>query len=472
MARAVLTAAAQGVSVGGGTWGKAHQVPGLAALATAHADFIGALSCVSPGNCAAGGSYVTPANGFGGEAFVATQTGGVWGKAEEVPGTASLNAGDGGADVASISCRSAGNCSAGGEYVEKSGGSQAFVVTEVNGVWGTAEEAPGTATLNTGDGAQINWVSCGSPGNCSAVGQYSDGALAPLDQVFAVDEMNGTWGTAQQIPGTATLNAGAGADVNSLSCPSPGNCSAGGYYADASNHLQAFVVSEVNGTWGTAMEVPGTATLNIGGDADISSVSCPSPGNCSADGSYASSRRRQQAFVISEINGVWGTAQKVPGIGTLTHGAAQLSFVSCPSGGNCSAAGGYTDTAGNSQPFVVSEASGAWGKAEEVPGTATLSSGGSAQVDSLSCASPGNCGAAGSYSLPCQGIQCIDQQAFVVSEVNGIWGNATEVPGTATLNGGNDAAAGPLSCTAPGKCTAAGSYTTSSAQPAFVVSEK
>jgi hypothetical protein len=127
--------------------------------------------------------------------------------------------------------------------------------------------------------------------------------------------------------------------------------------------------------------------------------------------------------------------------------------VSCPSGGNCSAAGGYTDTAGNSPPFVVSEASGAWGKAEEVPGTATLSSGGSALVDSLSCASPGNCGAAGSYSLPCQGIQCIDQQAFVLSEVNGIWGNAIEVPGTATLNGGNDAAAGPLSCTAPGKCT-------------------
>jgi hypothetical protein len=30
------------------------------------------------------------------------------------------------------------------------------------------------------------------------VGEYSDGALRPLDQVFAVDEVNGTWGTARQ----------------------------------------------------------------------------------------------------------------------------------------------------------------------------------------------------------------------------------------------------------------------------------
>ena len=52
-----------------------------------------------------------------------------------------------------------------------------------------------------------------------------------------------------------------------MSCASAGNCSAGGYYTDSSGHLQAFVVSEVNGTWGTPMEVPGTAALNQGGYA-------------------------------------------------------------------------------------------------------------------------------------------------------------------------------------------------------------
>ena len=183
-------------------------------------------------------------------------------------------------------------------------------------------------------------------------------------------------------------------------------------------------------------------------------------------------RQRQQAFVVGEVNGAWGTAREVPGTGTLNAGGfAEVSSVSCASAGNCSAAGSYTDSASATQVFVADEARGTWKKAEEVPGAATLSGGNGAQIGSLSCASAGNCSAAGSHFLPCHSIQCVDQQAFVVSEVNGTWGNAIEVPGTATLNSGNNATAGPLSCTAPGKCTAVGHYITQSTQPAFVVSE-
>jgi hypothetical protein len=466
-------AAAGGARASGGTWGAAGQIPGLSALATRHIAEVFTMSCASPGNCGAGGLYVTPANGSGGEAFVANQTGGVWGQAEEVPGMASLELGDGGAAVDSISCPSVGTCGAGGEYVDSTGGQQAFVADEVNGVWGTAEEAPGTAALNTGNGAGINAVSCGSPGNCSAVGQYSDGALVPLDQVFAIDEVNGTWGSAQPIPGTVALNTGQDANVTALSCPTPGNCGAGGYYADASGHWQAFVVSEVNGTWGTAIEVPGTAALNHR-DASINSVSCASPGNCSAGGYYSQNSRLVQAFAVSEISGVWGTAREVPGTGTLNAGgSAQVSSVSCPSAGNCSAAGDYTDASHNGQPFVVSQVGGTWRKAEQVPGTATLSGGGGAGLSQVSCASPGNCGAVGAYFVPCTGTQCLDQQALVVSEVNGTWGNAIEVPKTATLNGGNDAATNAVSCTAPGKCSAGGFYSVNGAsERAFVVSER
>jgi hypothetical protein len=60
------------------------------------------------------------------------------------------------------------------------------------------------------------------------------------------------------------------------------------------------VVSQANGTWGAAIEVPGTAALNRGGDAEIASVSCASPGNCSAGGHYTESSRNRQAFVVSE----------------------------------------------------------------------------------------------------------------------------------------------------------------------------
>ena len=40
---------------------------------------------------------------------------------------------------------------------------------------------------------------------------------------------------------------------------------------------QAFVVSQAHGTWGKAVEVPGTAALNKDGLAGIGSLSCASP---------------------------------------------------------------------------------------------------------------------------------------------------------------------------------------------------
>jgi hypothetical protein len=82
-----------------------------------------------------------------------------------------------------------------------------------------------------------------------------------------------------------------------MSCASPGNCSAGGFYTGSGVTRHAFVVSETGGTWGTAQEV--AAALNKGGNAQVSSVSCPSAGNCGAGGQYRG-RVKEQAFVIGE----------------------------------------------------------------------------------------------------------------------------------------------------------------------------
>jgi hypothetical protein len=114
--------------------------------------------------------------------------------------------------------------------------------------------------------------------------------------------MNGTWGTAQEVPGTALLNTGGHAAITSVSCASAGNCSAGGYYTDSSDNEQAFVVSKADGTWGIAQEVPGTAVLNTGGHALIYSLSCPSAGNCGGARVYRDSGGNYQPFVVSETN--------------------------------------------------------------------------------------------------------------------------------------------------------------------------
>ena len=170
-----------------------------------------------------------------------TERNGTWGNAKQVPGSAALNLG-GFAYVASLSCPSAGDCSAGGQYTDHSGHDQAFIVGEKNGRWGDAKQVPGTASLNKGGGAQITSLSCASPGNCGAGGVYTDGS--GRGQVFVVDESNGTWDIAQQVPGTAGLNKGGNAQIAAVSCASVSHCGAGGFYVDNSGRLQAFVVSE------------------------------------------------------------------------------------------------------------------------------------------------------------------------------------------------------------------------------------
>jgi hypothetical protein len=254
-----------------------------------------------------------------------------------------LNAG-GNAVINSVSCASAGNCTAGGFYAPRFSRLQAFAVSETNGVWGTAQEV--AAALNTGGAAVINSVSCGSAGNCSAGGFYTDSSGNA--QAFGVSSRNGAWGTAKEIPGSGTLNKGGQVQIDSVSCAKAGNCSAGGHYLSSSGRAQGFVVTETTGTWGSLQKV--AVALNTGHFAAINSVSCASAGNCSAGGSYTPSSGPAPAFVVNQTNGTWGLVQKVAT--ALNTGGAANNSVSCPSAGHCSAGGYITDGA---QAFVVGE---------------------------------------------------------------------------------------------------------------------
>jgi hypothetical protein len=109
------------------------------------------------------------------------------------------------------------------------------------GTWQKAIEVPGTGALNQGSAAQVGSVSCASAGNCAAGGGYTDSLTRPA---FVASEVNGTWHAAIEVPGTATLNQGGLAMIFSVSCAMAGRCAAGGYYQDASGHVQAFVVNE------------------------------------------------------------------------------------------------------------------------------------------------------------------------------------------------------------------------------------
>ena len=83
---------------------------------------------------------------------MAVERNGRWGTAVQVPGLAALNKGGGDTRVLTVSCGSAGNCAAGGLYLDRSHRYQRFVAGEDHGAWGPAIPVPGLAALNKGTG--------------------------------------------------------------------------------------------------------------------------------------------------------------------------------------------------------------------------------------------------------------------------------------------------------------------------------
>lgn len=443
-------------------WGNAIAIPGTVSLNAGNEAHVTSISCPAPGSCAAVGDYAQ--NGFGKQqAFLVNRVNGTWRTAREIPGTGELNTG-GVAESTGVSCASAGNCSATGGYAAGKGSrgqGRSFLADQLNGIWHIARRA--SEPVNSVGGAFLNAISCPSTGNCSAVGDYID---SHGQDAFVISQVHGTWGSAEQMPGFAALNQG-GSSTDLVSCASPGNCSAGGYFTDGSFAVQAFVVDQVNGTWGAAREVPGTAYLNDGGFATLDSISCPSPGNCGAVGNYSDSSGIQHAFTIDRVNGAWRTARPLPGAAALPGGHAGASVISCASAGNCSAGGVSFDSAFTfNQAFVASEVNGIWRNPVELPGSGALNAGGFASIAAISCATPANCSAGGDYT-DASG----NQEPLVATQVNGAWKRAIEIPGIRTLNVGGISFVTALSCATPVHCSAVGGYANQTGGQVFVADQ-
>jgi hypothetical protein len=345
-AQAQVTAGAAAL---GGIWGSARELPGLGSLNVNEGASVLSVSCATPTNCGAGGRY-SDVNGQL-QPFVTSELNGRW-HTVEVPVIGLANSGNG--ETVSVSCPTATSCSAGGYYTDDSSQMQAFVVTERNGAWRNGEEVPGLREMNAGGNAMINSVSCWAAGSCVASGFYTD--QAGHQQGFVVFERAGRWRAATTVPGLARLNRGGSAQIYTVSCAA-GGCTAAGWYAGSAGHRQAVVASERGGKWGKAAAVPGLARLNRGGFADVVSVSCPTAVSCGATGLYTDGRGHTQSFVATRNSGRWGSALEIPGLARLNVGGdAESSSASCWATGGYSGVGVY-EVHQNSdvQGFVVSE---------------------------------------------------------------------------------------------------------------------
>ncbi len=402
-----------------------------------------AVSCPAVGSCAAGGFYTDSANAH--QAFIVTETAGVWGSPQEVATAFNLG---GNASVNSISCPAVNSCVAAGFYTDAAKAHQAFVVEETNGTWGATQGIAGG--LNVGGNAVATSVSCAAAGSCVVGGRFEDATQAR--HAFIVEESSGTWRNAVEVAGG--LDTGGGGLVSSVSCPAVGSCAVAGQYDTKTHQTQAFVMTESNGLWSRAQEVAGG--LNVGFDGTIAQIACVAAGTCAIGGSFETAQHTAQPFVADETAGHWGAPVALT---SHIHASvnAQITALSCSAAGSCTAAGDYSTSTGATLAFVASESASTWGPVTPVAPKVRLLGGAYApvtgsSVQSLACPATGYCEVGGQVATGGTG----DQSFVAVEEPSG-WGIAqTIAPGQ---NVGHDATVLSLSCAGVAQCVAGGRFT-------------
>nr|MBW4030978.1 hypothetical protein [Acidobacteriota bacterium] len=298
------------------------------------------------------------------------------------------------------SCSSLGNCAVAGIYVAARGETASVIESEVKGVWRAPVHVSAPSGAAAAKGVTMDGVACPANGTCVAIGHY----IATTNQLpFVVNEVAGKWrrGVALSLPANA-LATGEMATAHSIACASAGNCTVVGTYStrDTSFGSEGFIASEHAGVWQHARELLLPPGANANPLVALAQVSCGTPSNCVAVGSYVDNNNVSRAIVVTEVAGSWkrALALGLPGDASAYAGAT-FSEVDCTTAGSCLAAGTYNTYAGAVQPLVALSVNGAWDRAlavtlpERAKNPATLLYG----FKGVACASTGNCAFGGQY---------------------------------------------------------------------------
>jgi hypothetical protein len=450
-------------------WGKGVELTAPASAAEDPEVFMRHVSCATAGNCTAAGSYEEEPEPekYRNQGELLSETGGTWQPAVR----ATMPAGAASSprpEFGALSCPSAEDCSAVGDYRDSAENEQGFLLSESAGVWKTGVEVslPANASVHPGPSVRLNRLSCPSAGNCTAAGSYSD--IAGNLRWFLVSETAGTWSATPVLP-TLPANTASNTEdsmrIGGVSCTSAGNCTAVGSYTDIYGQEQGMRLSETGGTWEQAVEVtpPANAAPNpLVERYGQGALSCPSAGNCTAVSDYTDRSGDTEGFMLSETEGTWGTAvEAIMPAGARSEPDANLHEVQCPSAGNCTAVGSYIapyigpygELLDSIEGVLLTETRGVWSTGVPAPLPANAEQNQSFVEGSLSCPAPGDCSYAGHYKVFYE-----VWRPLLLTENDGTWGSG--INGTLPTNATGDPGAflSSVSCTAPGNCTAVGSY--------------
>lgn len=359
---------------------------------------------------------------------------------------------------AAVSCTSDSSCTGVGSFFDVNGNQEAFTQTENFGSWSTATPVSfASGVQNASPNDALTAISCSDASDCTAAGKFKD--QNGNYQAFTVTENAGVWGNARPAVFASGVDNSAPLDIyNAISCSSVGNCTAAGSFRDSNGNSEAFTESQTGGLWGQATPATfGSGIDNATPSDQFTSISCPSDGNCVAAGDFIDANGNQEAMTESKNSGAWQTAVPAIFASGVDNASPEDLFtsISCSSNTNCTAAGQFKDANGNREAFTESESYGYWYSAmpaQFASGVASVTA--PAAFTDISCPSDGNCVAVGYF-----GDSFGDPEAFREEEVNGSW--ITSVP--AHFANGVEAAVPAasftsVSCISTGNCVATGQF--------------
>jgi hypothetical protein len=377
---------------------------------------LNAIWCLSARDCTAVGDYQgsltqsTLAETWNGTTWSIKATPNVRGE----PGNA-LNA---------VSCRSARQCLAVGEYTTSTGNTGTLAQAWNGRAW-SIEKTPAPA------GAQNSYLAgavCPSATVCLAVGAAAGNTSRTL-----AEQWNGRTWSIEKAPPPAGV---AESELSGIWCPSAKACVAVG------DDSAGIVTKTLAQTWtGSAWSVTPTPDRMEPQASDLTGVSCPAPDHCVAVGYYTNA---SGSSPLAELwNGKnWSIAPAPSPAGTQT---ASLTAVSCVAANNCVAVGSSLN---GSDTVTLAEA---WNGAHwSIVPTPNVTGAQASVLSAVSCPAAGHCVAVGYYAASAV-------TGTLAQTWNGqVWsiGRTPNAAGSAftTLTG--------VSCPAVNRCVAVGGYTT------------
>jgi hypothetical protein len=362
------------------------------------------VSCSSAGACTAVGNDRNP---VGISVTLAERWNGTAWQRQHTPNPSGDTSGSVDPNLLGVSCPAANFCEAVGSYQL---GNVSNALAEVwNGRDWTVQRFP----VPVGDNAVgLNQVSCTSAKFCTAVG-FGSGSLGDVT-------LAATWnGTSWHLHHTPNPSNASFDQLNAVSCASPAFCEAWG----SSNSGPTFA-EQWDGTSWRMQTVPSNVSVN--------SVSCVSATFCEAVGN---------GTALAWDGSSW-TAQTLPS----PADSAGLRGVSCLSPTFCELVGGFNNS-GPGLPLAAQWNGSAW-TVQSAPNPAHATFTG---LSSVSCASAGSCEAGGTY-------QQVMTSNDVIALAEGWNGHAWLLQRAVTPPGATLNSLGSVSCVSASFCEAVGEH--------------